>query len=369
VNVKGEKKGAIRVVVVEDSRAMAKSMADALDRDPRVEVVGLAFDGHEGYRMVVELAPDVVTLDVQMPGMDGLSAMQHIMVEQPTPCIVVSALTGTGTTRSLEAFELGAIDVIEKPKAAEPRSVELFHRRLLAKIIRASFATRANLGRIRSRPQPTPPPDAQVPSAAPDRGEPETVVVIGASTGGPRTVIKIVSALPHDLNALVIVIQHMPGTFTPSFAERLDVLSALPVCHPRNMARLNSGTVYVAPGDTNLQFIRSSTDNSLRARLKKDAEGTYALPSVDAAMRSALELFGARTMGVLLTGIGSDGANAMAEIKGAGGYTVAESHLSAVIYGMPRAAVEQDAASVVLTSGNIASEIVNWVAMVNGSKC
>jgi two-component system, chemotaxis family, protein-glutamate methylesterase/glutaminase len=348
----------IRVVVIEDSKLLAEQLVEALEQNPRLAVAGVAHNGSEGRDLVARTHPDVVTLDVNMPGMDGLTCLQYIMVERPTPCVIVSAITGDSAFETFEAYELGAVDVIQKPQGIGPGREALFNRRLAAKIIRASYADPTKITRY----QPTDESGSSRPSrsrAFTDPSAPQEIVVIGASTGGPRTVMEIVARLPADLQSTVLIIQHMPGSFTGSFARRLNEICPLPTREAEHGERLARGTVLVAPGDFHLRLTRAAAGAGAVVALDADTSEQFVVPSVDVALHSAVELFGERTLGVVLTGIGSDGAEAMVAVQAAGGVTIAESQASAVIYGMPKAVVSRGAADQILPARKIAPAIVS----------
>ena len=363
------RKGSIRVVIIEDSRLLAGQMERIFKRDPRLEVVGIAHRGGEGRRMVRRLKPDVVSLDVHMPGMDGLTCLQYIMAEQPTPCVMVSALTGESAIETYEAFELGAVDVIQKPAADDPTAVGQFERRLVAKAVRASYADPANLRRYTPPEERPPAQDKQRPArphAVPTVAR--ELVVMGASTGGPRAVMEVLGRLPPDQQASVLVVQHMPGSFTPSFARRLDEICALRVSEARAGERLEARRVYLAPGDYHLTLHAPGAGTGATIVLSRNADGEFVVPSVNRAMSSAVEIFGERMVGVILTGIGNDGADAMAQVREAGGVTIAESELSATIYGMPRAVVERGLADHVLPVRKIAEAIIEALSGLEAAK-
>lgn len=360
------RKPKIRVVVVEDSELMAREISRSLQAHNRLSVVGVAHDGNEGLRMVRELRPDVVTLDVNMPDMDGLTCLQYIMIQQPTPCVIVSSLTDESAIETFEAYELGAISVVEKPSRAAGNSLALFKRRLAANVVKASYADVGNLTRA-DRPGV---PHLPAAAAAP-RGPgsvPRRVIVIGASTGGPRTLMDVVPRLPADLGAALLIVQHMPGSFTGSYARRLDEISALPVSEAVEGEVLLANHAYLAPGDFHLRLERSGVGHRSVIRLQPGEEEDLIVPSVDIALDSAIDIFGTACVGVVLTGLGSDGALAMERLFRMGGTTIAESEVSAVIYGMPKAVVERGVATEVLPSRRIAEHLVSLFSEQQGDR-
>lgn len=333
---------------------MAREMVRALNAHKRLTVVGTARNGAEGRRLAQQLQPDVITLDVNMPDIDGLTCLQYIMIEQPTPCVIVSALTGESACETFEAYELGAVGVVQKPTRLQGDSLALFKRRLAANVVRASYADVSKVaGRV------TPPPRIATRGAPLSSRIARRLVVIGASTGGPRTLLEIVPKLPPNLGAAVMVVQHMPGSFTGSFAERLDGISALPVVEAQEGQVIASDCVYLAPGDFHLRLQPAGVGRKAVVRLSpEDDEDLMVVPSVDVTLDSALTIYGSSMVGVVLTGLGSDGAKAMKRLHDLGGVTIAESEDTAVIYGMPKAVVEAGAASYILPAHKIAEEIV-----------
>ena len=334
---------------------MAREMARTLNANPRITVVGVAHDGVAGRELVRKVMPDVVTLDVSMPCMDGLTCLQYIMIEQPTPCVIVSALTGESKLETFEAYALGAVDVVLKPGGSTPELRALFRRRLAAKVIRASHADISKLSRI----------ELEDISPVPERRRPKTtsvpreLVVIGASTGGPRTLMDIIPRLPAELGAAVIVVQHMPASFTTSFAQRLDDVSHLVVREADEGEILERDTVYVAPGSHHLTLQPVGAGFKATVRLVEVDDSDIIVPSVNRTLFSALEIFGPTLVGVILTGLGDDGADGMEALYKAGGVTIAESAVSAVINGMPGSVVERGVATQVVPARKIAGALVD----------
>ena len=341
----------ITVLIVEDSALMRRELTRIIGADPELRVVGAASDGEEGLEMVRSLEPDVVTLDLRLPGMDGITCLQHIMIETPRPCVMISAYTGKDAVETFEALELGAVDFVEKPRGEISRNIEERAQEIVDKI---KLAAGVNMA-VMTRQKFTPVEEGKAAPAA-GREAPGRVVVIGVSTGGPRTLMQIVPELPAGLGAPVVVIQHMPGNFTGGFARRLDQYSHLPVREAGAGEPLRDNVVYVAPGDYHLQLVRQR--DQVVFRLETPAGRELNIPSVNKAMNSAIDLFGERVVGVVLTGMGDDGANAMERLHELGGQTIAESEQTAVIYGMPREAIERGAAGIVAPAPEIAARIM-----------
>lgn len=336
----------MRVLVVDDSSFVRKALARVLSGVPGVKLVGEAGSGAEALACVATARPDVVTLDVAMPGLDGLATLKELLIRRPELCVIMlSSHTHAGAATTLEALSLGAVDFIDKSRV----NVVDFGK-LRAELVRKLDVWRAGRGGGRKR-APTggdvslgerPGGDAGVPAIASER---LAVCVVGASTGGPPAVQALIEKLPASFSLPVVVVQHMPVGFTAAFAARLNQLSALRVSEASDGLEVRAGMVVIAPAGQQLRL-----DERLVVRLQTD-DGERAFghaPSVDVAMLSAAEQLGERVLGILLTGMGSDGAAGLAAIRAAGGTTVAESEASCVVYGMPRAAIERGAAQHVL---------------------
>ena len=336
--------GKIRVLVVDDSALMRRLISDMINSSPECEVVGTARDGGEAIEKVSVLRPDVVTLDVEMPRVNGLEALAHIMMHTPTPVIMLSALTTEGAETTIRALELGAVDFIPKPGG---RSISLgidgVREELLRKI---RTAARSRPRRLHLRPRPR--------LLRAPRLRENAAIVFGASTGGPGTLIDILQSLPGDVPP-VFIVQHMPPGFTSSFAKRLNALTRFEVKEAEDGDVVKPGRGYVAPGDYHMLIRRS------RIRLDHGPKLHGVRPAVDITMESAAESFGSNTIGVLLTGMGSDGAEGLRKIRQAGGRTIVEAEQTCVVFGMPKAAIEAGAAEVIAPSYRIADEIVRML--------
>ena len=354
-----------RVLVVDDSAFMRRTLRMILESDPELQVIDVARNGEEAVEKARALKPDVITLDLNMPVMDGLTALTYIMLERPTPVVVISSLTHEGALATFEALELGAVDFVSKSG-----TMSLDAEQLAEEIVyKVHSAVRAQMRRGRreryqaqrgGRAQPR---RAEVQSARRSTlpaaaVSSDLVVAIGVSTGGPSTLMDIVPALPADLPAAVIVVQHMPPKFTFSFAQHLNEASALPVKEAEANEPVQAGQVYVAPGGYHMSLALNArgTDKILRLSQRADQELLFC-PSVDVMFDSVARLYGAKAVGVLLTGMGADGADGMVKIRQAGGFTIAESEETAVVFGMPREAIERGGADLVAPSHEIASHI------------
>lgn len=334
----------IRLVLVDDSATVRAVLRRALEGTGAVEVVGAAADGMEALALIRRLQPDVVTLDVEMPGMNGLRTLERLMVERPTPVVMVSGLTASGAEATLEALELGAVDFIEKPTLA--RLDEAATGLLVAKL---QAATGARLARRAPRGAPgAAPPRPTAASTWDDR-----ILAIGASTGGPQAVRDVLTALPADFGLPVVVVQHMPAGFTASLARRFDSLGPLPVAEAAPGMALRPGHVLLAPGGYHLVF-----DEDRRARLTEEPPEHGVRPAVDVTMASVAALPGARPIAVILTGMGRDGVRGCRAVARAGGEVIAEDESSCVVYGMPRAVVEAGLADAVVPLHEVAAAVV-----------
>lgn len=340
----------VSVLIIEDSALMRRELSRIIDSDPGCQVVGSAVDGEEGLAKIPLLDPDVVTLDINLPGMDGLTCLQHIMLSTPRPCILISAYTGNDSLETFEALELGAIDFVLKPSGEISRDIGQKAGEICRKI---KAATRANLGTIR----PLTAGSTVAPKAVwPHRPEePSAVVVIGVSTGGPRTLMQIIPLLPEKIGAPMIIVQHMPPKFTASFASRLDQYSRIQVKEAEANEPFINDIVYVAPGGYNLTLTR--TARGIHTRLTRPPDGQIATPSVDKTLASAIDVFDRKTVGVILTGMGNDGLDGMRRLNVLGGETIAESEETAVIYGMPKEVIDKKAAGKIVPSHEMADAI------------
>jgi two-component system chemotaxis response regulator CheB len=328
---------------VDDSAFVRKAVTRMLGEAPDIEVVGTAADGEEGLAMARDLRPDVVTLDIKMPRLGGLETLERLMAERPVPVLLLSSLTQEGAEVTLRALELGAMDFVDK-SSVEPMTMLSLTEELVTKV-------RA-LGTARVKVRPRGPARA----AGPAEGAGAELVVIAASTGGPSALQTLFSALPAGLHAAVLVVQHIPRGFTHSLAERLDARSAIPVREAADGDLVEPGRVLVAPAGIHTRLRRRGG----RVRVILDEEPREALhrPSADVLMASAAAIFGPRAVGVVLTGMGSDGTEGLRAIREAGGYTLAESEESCVIFGMPKAAAAAGVVSQTVPIDRMAEEIL-----------
>jgi two-component system chemotaxis response regulator CheB len=362
-----------KVLVVDDSALMRKLLTGVLV-DGGYEVKS-ARNGAEGVEMVVQWQPDVVTLDINMPEMDGLTALSLIMSARPTPVIMVSSLTEKGALATFEALALGAVDFIPKPGGTISLHVDDIKLMLLDKVRSASRArmggaagaaagaavgSRQRPAPARTTPKPAPSP-AVAATAGPRAGLLPGLVLVGVSTGGPRTLEDILPRLPANFPWAILVSQHMPANFTDTFARRMDGLCALKVVEVATAMPLQAGHVYIGRGGTDLTV--SDRAGVLHAAPRPETPTVLWHPSVEVMVDSAMKhLPPQRLVGVMLTGMGNDGAAAMKRLHAAGGKTIAESAETAVVFGMPHELIELQGASLVLPCHNIAAQLRTWLA-------
>ena len=337
----------IRVLVVDDSAFMRKMVSEILARDPGVCVAGQARDGADALVKLEALRPDVVTLDIEMPVLDGIGALTEIMRRRPTPVLMLSSLTQAGAEATLRCLELGAVDFIGKPSGSISLDIEKIDAELIHKVKGAAGA------RIHAhRPAPSVLPVRSRQDAARKSADKIAVLAIGASTGGPRALQQLIPMLPTDLGVPIVIVQHMPPGFTASLAQRLEQMSSFVVREAAPGDRLKAGQILVAPGGHHLQF-----DAGGVARLTQEPPIHGVRPAVDITLASLAHLYGSRLLAVLLTGMGKDGARAMKQVVDKGGLTLAEDETTCVVYGMPKAAFDFGGVSRLLPLPEIAPAI------------
>lgn len=353
----------VKVLVVDDSAFMRKAIAMMLESDPEISVIGKASNGIEGLEMIKALKPDVVTLDIEMPQMDGLTALKHIMAENPTPVMMLSSLTTEGASATLDALSLGAVDFIPKQLSFVALDIVKIKDELLRKVKHIArnkpafylgILKQSKSGDLKS-PRRTKQDGLTMPGRS-GKSRPG-IIAIGSSTGGPPALQAIIPKLPANLPVPVTVVQHMPPTFTKSLAERLDTLSAVHVKEAEHGESLLPGTVYIAPGNKHLTV--RHTVSSGHVLLSDEPATTLHRPAVDVMVKSVAEEYGSRVLGVILTGMGSDGLEGLRLVKAKGGKVFAQDKASCVVYGMPRVVIEEKLADKVVHIDNLAKEIVD----------
>ena len=344
----------VRVLVVDDSAFMRKAISMMIEDDPDIEVIGTARDGLEAIEKVKLLKPDLMTLDVEMPRMDGITALKKIMKENPLPVLMVSSLTVEGARATIDALSAGAVDFIPKQLSYVSLDITKIKGDLISKI---KAITRNRL-RIFSKPLTNRACASKRPSTLRLMGA--QVVTIGISTGGPFCLQKVVPSLPENFPLPVAIVQHMPPHFTRSLAERLDSISRLEVCEAEDGMELSRGRVYIAPGGLHMKFRRSEA--AVILSVTKDPADTLHRPSVDVMFSSAFDVFGGKVLAAVMTGMGHDGLEGAKLIKEAGGKVIAQDEESCVVYGMPKSIVDAELADAVVPLDEIASAIITAVA-------
>jgi len=345
----------IRVLVIDDSALMRQILGEFLGAEPDIEVVGAAPDPYVARDLIKQLHPDVLTLDVEMPRMDGLTFLENLMRLRPMPVVMVSSLTERGAEVTLQALELGAVDFVTKPKLDLARGMAAYAGELAAKIRAAAAA------RVRQHPLAKTPAAPALPARR-LFGTTEKIIAIGASTGGTEAIREVLEQMPADAPA-VLVVQHIPLAFSGPFAERMDRHSAMAVCQAEDGQQVVPGHVYIAPGDRHLQLRRNGA-RYVCALSEAPPENRHR-PSVDVLFRSVAEQAGGNAVGALLTGMGEDGARGLLAMRHAGAPTLAQDEASSVVWGMPGAAVKLGAAQQVLPLPAVAGQLLALAAAVD----
>ncbi len=349
----------IRALIVDDSASVRQTLTGILGSDPEIEVIGTASDPYVAARKIAQSAPDVITLDVEMPRMDGITFLRKLMAQHPIPVVMCSSLTEEGSTTLMQALEAGAVDVIVKPRVDTKQGLIESSVRICDAV---KAAAGANLKRLPQQRTLTPhkklTADVILPEPIPRRAmarTTETVVCIGASTGGTESLRAVLETLPLDCPGIVIV-QHMPEKFTAAFAKRLDGICAIEVKEAADGDKVLRGRALIAPGNrhtllqrSGAQYYVSVKDGPLVSRHR---------PSVDVLFRSAAQYAGSNATGILMTGMGDDGAQGLLEMRNGGAATVAQDEATSVVFGMPKEAIQRGAAGKVVPLGLIATEIV-----------
>lgn len=357
----------VRVLVADDSALMRKKIKEMLESAIGIEVVATARDGVDVLQKAEELKPDVITLDVNMPNMDGITALKRLMEMEICPVIMLSSLTQEGAAITFEALEIGAFDYVAKPGGTVSLHLEEVRNDLVRKVREASKTPVAKLRRPVVRERVKRPARLARPSSVVQSlpgGTDFPAVCIGVSTGGPKTIFDILPKIPKDFPAAIFMVQHMPGGFTESFARRLNEACEITVKEAAAGDFIEPGVCYLGKGGYHLGLHKNLNGRTV-IRLKKNPETTF-IPSVDVMMESVVGVFGGNTVGVILTGMGNDGTDGMGRIKRAGGATIAESEETAIVFGMPREAIEKGFADTVLPSYGIASEVIRIVEECGG---
>ncbi len=339
----------MRILIADDSVFMRSAIGRVLEEQPDFEIVGKARNGREAVDLAKELRPDVITMDIEMPEMDGITALRRIMRESPTQVLMCSTLTTAGSMQSLQALRLGAADVIPKDLSPDPKIKQAFLNDLVRRIRGLGESDRHRA----ENPAAKPAAPTEIPSLRSDQFD---VICIASSTGGPPVLETLMAGLPANLNLPIVIGQHMPRVFTESMARRLNDICALDVLHAEDGMELEAGKVYVAPGGIHTHLERASL---ARRRLRMSAEPITAIymPSADVLFSSAAKVCHRRVLGVILTGIGDDGLEGAKQLHACGAPIFAQDRASCVVYGMPRAVAEAGYATASLSPDDIAAAL------------
>jgi len=340
----------VRVLVVDDSALMRKLIPQILETDNSIQVVGTAMDGNFGLKKIDELKPQVITLDLEMPGMGGLDMLKEIMRRHRIPVIVVSSHSTEGASVTLKALSLGAFDFVSKPSDVSSRMPEVAQE-LISKIKAAAQSRGIPIHAATDFPVPVPRPKGK----PGEKRAPTKIVAIGISTGGPQSLQYLLAQLPADFPGSFVVVQHMPEGFTEMFARRLDECCSLNVKEAQSGDLLLAGRVLICPGSRHMKLKRLPLGDI--AILSDDPRVNGHRPSADVMFKSVAEEFGQRALGLLMTGMGEDGAHGLGLIKAAGGLTIAQGEQSCVVFGMPKAAIERGHAMRVVELEALASTL------------
>ncbi len=328
---------------------MRKAISKIVEKDSQIKVVGLARNGEEAVQKVKSLRPDVLTLDIEMPVLNGLDALKIIMAEDPLPVLMISSLTKEGSSETIKALELGAVDYIPKNLSYVSLDILKLENEIRGKI--KHIARKKRLVRSRAKQE-----HRQERLTATTYKGGYKIISIGASTGGPGALQDLITLLPGNLPCSVLIAQHMPAGFTRTFAERLDSLSPLTIKEAQDRDTLQKNTVYIAPGSQNMYLSKKGAKVLINTN-KKDM-GTLYKPSVDILISSVADIYGRTAVGVILTGMGNDGLLGMRKLKEKKGYIIAQDEATSIIYGMPKAVVDERLADVVSPLHEIANHII-----------
>ena len=354
--------GKIRVLVVDDSAVVRQTLTAILNNDPKIEVIGTASDPFFAAKKIAKEVPDVITLDVEMPRMDGLTFLKKIMSQHPMPVVIISSLTSIGTETGLKALEFGALEIITKPQMNTKQFIEESKIRI-CDAVKAAASAKVSRKKIKAKPiplikvQPKFSADAIIPARKDNSliKTTELVVAVGASTGGTEALKVFLEEQPVDAPGIIIV-QHMPEHFTKSFAERLDTICKITVKEAKNGDSVTPGKALIAPGNHHMLLKRSGARYYVEVRSGELVNRHR--PSVDVLFRSTARYAGKNAIGVIMTGMGDDGAKGLLEMKEAGAFTIAQDEKSCIVFGMPKEAITLGAATKILPLQNIASEIL-----------
>lgn len=347
----------IKVLIVDDSALIRKILTDILISDSEISVVGTARNGQEALDKMEALKPDIVTLDIEMPLMDGLTTLKHIVSKYKLPVIMISSLTSEGAELTLKALDEGAVDFLPKPTNIFSLSQFDIKREIIEKIkagaransyaketVEKSKITKVLQNKLNIKYERF-----------------DNIVAIGTSTGGPRALQALIPELPSDINASIVIVQHMPPKFTKSLADRLNSISNIKIKEAEDGDILSRGWGYIAPGDYHMTVVRESSN--LVIRLNKEPQVMGLRPTVDKLMESVAKIDGYLKTGIILTGMGSDGTNGVVKMKESGSLTIAQDESTSIVYGMPKSAIATNCIDIILPLNKIANEIIKKVGV------
>lgn len=339
----------IKVFIVEDSILMRKIISDIIVSDTSLEVVGVAQSAKEAFEKIPLLKPDIITLDINLPDLDGLKVLQKLLDTSPMRVIMLSALTQKNAEITMKALELGALDFIPKPSGEISLNLVDFKKEIIEKI---KTVYNIDLKKSFSKNQITVDSKTAI----------EKIVIIGASTGGPKAILELMNGLPANLNASFLIIQHMPKGFVRSFAERISWHSCIKTKEAEDGDLILKGTAYVAPAGYHMIVEKLANDAGYRVRLDETPLVNYVRPSVDVTMISTADAFNGKIVGVILTGMGKDGLEGCRAVKKKGGYTITQDEASCVVYGMPKAVVNEGLSDIALPLSEISQKIIERIS-------
>ncbi len=361
-----------KVIIVDDSAFMRSEIKKIIEEESSLKVIATANDGAEAIDLVKQLNPDVVTMDINMPVMDGITALKRIMTESPCPVVMISALTHESAEETINALSLGAFDFFHKPSGSISLDISLQAKIIKEKVL-AAAQSKKNKTRIKTSWDKLQKKISSITKLQNALKIPRksrvtkngNIVAVGVSTGGPRTLMSILPEIPANFYGSIVIAQHMPEKFTLSFAKRLDGVCHLRVKEAKDGEILQAGRIYIAPGGKHIRICKNKNDLFVIEVLNGSVRNSYT-PSVDILFRSLLQTSGNQWLGIMLTGMGSDGAQALADLRRIGGHTIAESEESCIVYGMPRKVIEMDGAEYILNESQIANKIVE---LIGSSEC
>lgn len=347
----------IRVMIVDDSALIRRILTDILNKDKDISVVGTAKNGKEALEQIEILKPDIITLDIEMPIMDGMTALKEIVSKYNLPVIMISTLSQEGAEMTLKALDDGAIDFLAKPTNVFKLNQEEVIEEIIGKV-KAAYKLKPSVQRA-SIVRPLKKKRKSKPTE--DSSKFKNIIAIGTSTGGPRALQSLLASIPGDINASIVIVQHMPPKFTNSLAERLNTISEIKIKEAEDGDVLKRGWGYIAPGDYHMEI--KNIGNKLTVKLNQNSKVMGLRPTVDNLMESISKIDGYSKLGIILTGMGSDGAKGIEAIKKSNAFTIAQDDITSVVYGMPKAAMLTGCIDKILSIDEIAKEIINKVGV------